>query len=520
MVFVRSLAVAAAAMVLFVPAAGATVLYRLDAAMTVGEPFALPSQTVLGEGEAGQIGEGTLVLIAPAGFEFDTSSTAVAVVADAKSGCRDSIALRLGPQRSTKQAVKPQPTTITFAVTQTSRGRCTGSIGLIGVVVNAIQAGSGELTIGGTSHVKDVPAGSSIGTWTATKPTAVGAGFSWGSNIYGELGQGFSSNSLSEPQTVPLDGVRDVAAGDYDSFAVLGDGSVWGWGMNSGGALGDGTSSEQDSPVQAHGVAGAVDVAAGYGHTLALLGDGSVWAWGGNWAGQLGDGTTTDSAPKAVPGLGAATAVVAGRESSYALVGGTLYAWGGNSHGQLGTGDFVSLLTPTPVLSGVAAVSAGDYFVLALRQDGSVWGAGNNDYGQLGIGAQTPDKPNFVQAQIANATVIGTGDFSSFATTADGAAWGWGENENGQIGLGYTSEAVPTPTTIAALHDVKEFSGGQYHTLALLNDGTVWSVGSNYYGQLGVGNDLGDYYTATPVKAHVSGVSHIAARELHSLASS
>src|SRR6266516_408953 len=161
MLFVRSLAVAAAAMVLFVPAAGATVLYRLDAAMTVGEPYALPSQTVLREEEAGQIGEGTLMLIAPAGFEFDTSSTAVAVIADAKSGCRDSVALRLGPQRSTKQAVKPQPTTITFAVTQTSRGRCTGSIGLMGVVVNPIHAGSGELTIGGTSHVTDLPPGSS-----------------------------------------------------------------------------------------------------------------------------------------------------------------------------------------------------------------------------------------------------------------------------------------------------------------------------------------------------------------------
>src|SRR5438128_2019913 len=103
MSFVRGLAAAVVAMVVFVPAAGATVLYRVDAAMTVGEPSALPSQTLLREEEAGQIGEGTLVLVAPAGFEFDSSSTAVAVVADAKSGCRDSIALRLGPQRSAKQ---------------------------------------------------------------------------------------------------------------------------------------------------------------------------------------------------------------------------------------------------------------------------------------------------------------------------------------------------------------------------------------------------------------------------------
>jgi alpha-tubulin suppressor-like RCC1 family protein len=289
--------------------------------------------------------------------------------------------------------------------------------------------------------------------------------------------------------------------------------------MDSSGALGDGGSGERDTPVQAVGVTNAVAVAAGYAHTLALRADGSLWAWGGNWDGMLGDGTTDSSLPKPVPGLSGVVEAKAGRESSYAVTSdGTLWAWGGNTHGQLGTGDMQRRLDPTPVLTGVRSVSAGDYFVLVLKQDGTVWGVGNNDYGQLGIGAQTPDRLSFMQAGISGVTLIGTGDVASYATTGDGSAWAWGSDTFGELGLGYTSEAVPTPTVIPSLTDVKEFSGGQYHALALRGDSTLWAFGSNYYGQLGVGNDLGDYYTSVPVRTHVPTATHIAARELHSLA--
>jgi len=514
-----ALAVLTVAALFVVPGATAAWVNPLDAQMTVGEPYSLPSQTVLMEEAPGDIGFGTLTLNAPAGFEFDQSTKATATVSDAKGLCNDATALRLGIRPASSQTVTPEASRITFFVSSPSRGRCTGAIGFTNIVVHPVVEGSGNLTLGGRSRVRGLPAGSTLGSWTARKPAPQGAPLAWGSNVFGELGQGFSSNSISEPQVVQLGASVATAAGDYDSFAVLADGTVWGWGMDSSGALGDGGPGERDFPVQAIGVTNAVAVAAGYGHTLARMADGTLWAWGGNWDGMLGDGTTDSSLPKPVPGLTSVVQAKAGRESSFAVTSdGTLWAWGGNSHGQLGTGDFQRLLVPTPVLSGVRAISAGDYFVLALKQDGTVWGAGNNDYGQLGTGAQTPDKPTYVQAAISGATTIGTGDVTSFATTGDGAAWSWGANDFGELGLGYTSEAVPAPTTIPALTDVKEFSGGQYHTLALRVDSSVWAFGSNYYGQLGVGNDLGDYYTAVPVRSHAPAATHIAARELHSLA--
>jgi alpha-tubulin suppressor-like RCC1 family protein len=514
------LLVAALGLLVVSGATAAYVVSPLDAQMTVGDPYTFPSQTVLAEEASGDIGFGSLTLNAPAGLEFDRASKATATVTDAPGVCNAATALRLGIRPAASQTVTPETSRITFFVSAPSRGRCTGSIAFSNIVVKPVEAGVGNVTLGGTSRIRGLPAGSTLGYWTAREPIGPGAELAWGSNVYGELGQGFSGSSLSEPQVVSLGAAAvATAAGDYDSFAVLDDGTVWGWGMDSSGALGDGGSGEHDSPVQAIGVTNAVALAAGYGHALALRGDGSLWAWGGNWDGMLGDGTTDSSLPKPVPGLSGVVSAAAGRESSYAVTGdGTLWAWGGNLHGQLGTGDVQRRLDPTPVLSGVRAVSAGDYFVLALKQDGTVWGAGNNDWGQLGIGAQTPDKTTFVQSAISGVTTIGTGDFSSFATTSDGAAWSWGVNDFGELGLGFTSEAVTTPTAIPSLTGIEEFAGGDKHTLALGSDGSVWAFGSNYYGQLGVGHDLGDYYTAVPVRAHVSTATHVAATELHSLA--
>src|SRR5439155_13908004 len=82
------------------------------------------------------------------------------------------------------------------------------------------------------------------------------------------------------------------AAGWNHTVAVNSDGSVLAWGRNLYGQLGDGTTTQRNSAVSVSGVTDVSAVAAG-NHTLFLKADGSISSTGLNTNGQLGNGTNT-----------------------------------------------------------------------------------------------------------------------------------------------------------------------------------------------------------------------------------
>mgnify|MGYP006287000565 FL=1 len=45
-----------------------------------------------------------------------------------------------------------------------------------------------------------------------------------------------------------------------------------------------------------------------------------------------------------------------------------------------------------------------------------------------------------------------------------------------------------SPKQVGALTNWLSVSCGRYHTVSIKTDGTLWSWGFNYYGQLGLGN--------------------------------
>jgi alpha-tubulin suppressor-like RCC1 family protein len=110
---------------------------------------------------------------------------------------------------------------------------------------------------------------------------------------------------------------------------------------------------------------------------------------------------------------------------------------------------------------------------------------------------------------------IAMGDYHSLALKSDGTVWAWGANYLGQLGDGTTTASlVPKQILSSSLSEVIAITAGYYHSLALKSDGTVWTWGKNSNGQLGDG-------TTTNIlvpKQVLSGVIAIAAGAFYSLA--
>ncbi|BDR53296.1 hypothetical protein KIM372_12030 [Bombiscardovia nodaiensis] len=138
---------------------------------------------------------------------------------------------------------------------------------------------------------------------SAARSTATAVAlYGYGSNAYGQLGDGTTTDHPSYPgvqvhdpsPTVGFTGM--VSAGGRHNLAVGTDEKTYAWGANTSGQLGDETTSNRLEPVEVHAPAGvtfrAID--AGDSHNLAIGSDGNAYAWGDNQHGQLGDGTTTN----------------------------------------------------------------------------------------------------------------------------------------------------------------------------------------------------------------------------------
>ena len=330
--------------------------------------------------------------------------------------------------------------------------------------------------------------------------------WAWGVNEQAQLGDGTWNNS-NVPKNIGFNGAVSVATGYYHSLAIDTEGKVWAWGHNAFNQLGFTGDGHVPNPTQVPFPAGAYAItmiSANYYHSMALTSSGEVYIWGMCYPGN-GNGNSTLSSPALVPGLSGIVSIAAGLNQSYALkADGTVWAWGANSYGQLGDGTNVTSLVPqeVPGLSGIVAIEAGDNHVLALNSDGEVFAWGNNSYGQLGDGTMTDrNTPTLiVKTGFEDIVFIEAGDMNSFAITDDGTFWSWGCNWYGQLGDGSTDNRK-SPVEVAALEGAEYVSAGYLHTAVMMADGSVWTMGQGTNGRLGIGEDVSS--KSTPVEVEI-----------------
>lgn len=151
----------------------------------------------------------------------------------------------------------------------------------------------------------------------------------------------------------------------------------------------------------------------------------------------------------------------------------------------------------------------------------AVWAWGGNGSGALGFEdpfrvGKRPTPAQVVGAGNSDIAAVAAGDYFSLALKTDGTVWAWGENARGELGIGSTDSRIKA-TQITGLSDMRAISANNLTGLALRNDGTVWSWGDNAHGQLGNGT-VGGLQTTPAQIAGLSGVTAIAAGYLHNLA--
>ena len=384
-----------------------------------------------------------------------------------------------------------------------------------------------------------------------------GSLYTWGDNKYGQLGLGDKANRYyyaSENQKInipdkinELIGLKDTG---YDTskrmyidkfslYAITENGELYAWGDNSDGQLGIGNTDNQTKPVKVTGITGKIkqiitfkhngEAFFDYFYVYAITEDGSLYGWGDNSEGLLGVGDKMDrNTPTKVNLPGMVKEIMHKSYSVYTILeDGSLYAWDNNTptptkinlpgkvinlignYAILEDGSLYSSVsinsTPTKVNLPGKVINLINNF--AILEDGSLYAWGSNYYGQLGIGSENDyvDTPTKVNLSGKIKELIYYSD-SVYALLEDDTLYTWGSNYYGRLGLGSENEYVNTPTKVNLPGKIKElilYQSSNGSLYAILEDGSLYTWGSNYYGRLGLGSE--NEYVNTPTKVNLPG---------------
>ena len=186
---------------------------------------------------------------------------------------------------------------------------------------------------------------------------------------------------------------------------------------------------------------------------------------------------------------------------------GKLWTWGDGGQ-YLGHGNLTSYSSPQQIGSLTTWTNnSADWGHSAshhiIKSDGTLWGWGENTYGMVGKGVGDHTTIKYESpVQIGSGTdwyQVSNGGVHAAAIKTDGTLWTWGGNFYGNLGHGDTTHRnapvqVGSGTTWASV-----LCAEGYWTMALKTDGTLWGCGSNRKGNLGIGNTNDSVTTFTQV---------------------
>ncbi|MDR2152810.1 MAG: hypothetical protein LBO72_08315 [Helicobacteraceae bacterium] len=292
-----------------------------------------------------------------------------------------------------------------------------------------------------------------------------------------------------------------IAAGGNSSFVVSADGNVYATGENESGQLGMGNKYHYKvfSLVSSLSGKNITALVANHNHSLALGADGKVYA-----AGNLDlRGRNNSEIFELVPSLSGKNIVaIAASYDRFLALGadGKVYAAGSNSLGARPPKIFA--LVSSLKDKNIVAIAAGAFHSFALDSDGKVYGA--SDYAA---------DESFTLVSALNAKKIAAivvDDLYSFVLDDDGKVYK-ASNNNVNRRKSFALVSSLSDKNITAI-------AANFGALALDANGKVYAAGSNFYGQLGLGNTKFNDTFAPVLSLSDKNITAIATGNRHSLA--
>jgi len=339
-----------------------------------------------------------------------------------------------------------------------------------------------------------------------------GTVWTWGNNIYGQLGNGALGNRNRPVEVKGLANIKSIACIDCASYALGEDNTLYGWGENAYGCnpllrlrLGFESEYDTDHPVKLHPSI-AINVIRACVYQLCAY-----------------QPYSTPIAAHHVGGIYWETIALSSDNGSFKKV------FPGINQGWFGVDDkdqvWYKKDNYSPVskihnLKDVISIDGLSSFT-ALKTDGTVWTWGPNSAGLFENGIYNdPQIPKQV-AGIDHVIQIDAKGSEHLALKDNGDVYHWGsfsllENKDGdhdsndfsvltrrqKVGVFPPAFEEPqprvnlNPTIIPELSNIKYIAGSGLHWLAIKDDGTVWSWGYNDFGELGDGSN---YNRANPL---------------------
>ena len=181
---------------------------------------------------------------------------------------------------------------------------------------------------------------------------------------------------------------------------------------------------------------------------------------------------------------------------------GDVYSFGRHTKGCLGHGEEHSIFPPKkiPNLHNIKEISCNLETVVCLDSDGSVFTFGSNEQGLLGIGVDTrtlfySHEPHRLST-LPLIRQISCGLQNTICLSMENELFSFGSNFHGQLGLGNTTN-YDSPQKISYLSNVDFIECGARFVLCKTLDNNIYGWGRNMEGQLGI--DTSETNEVSPV---------------------